>query len=167
MKEPRPALLGVFAYRDQLVRAVEGVRRGRFDYAVYTPTRGEWLEEVTRPEQSPVRAITLFGGIAGILSGTGLAVYTFLPWKLVVSGKPVVPYVPLVVIAFEFMVLIGVLSLFFGMLIAGRVPRLRLPEGYDPRFSKDRFGLLVHASTREARQLLLDAGAEEVRDVPG
>jgi hypothetical protein len=53
------------------------------------------------------------------------------------------------------------------MLFAGRFPRRRLPDHYDPRFSGDRFGLLVSAG-RDAGPVaaaLLAAGAEDVREV--
>ncbi|MBI5440541.1 MAG: DUF3341 domain-containing protein [Deltaproteobacteria bacterium] len=167
MKAEGPGVVGVFASQQGVLKAVERLRRERLDFTVFSPVRGEWLEEVVQGRTSPVRRVVLFGAIAGIVSGLALAVHTFLAWKLITGGKPVVPHVPLVIIAFEFMVLVGVVSLFAGMLALGRVPRLRLPKGYDPRFSRDRFGLLVPAAGAgsDVRGLLMEAGAEEVRDV--
>jgi hypothetical protein len=50
------------------------------------------------------------------------------------------------------------------------MPRLHLPDHYDPRFSEDRFGILVNcpdAREEEVRRLLMGAGAEEVHGVHG
>ncbi len=166
--QPEPAVVGIFRYQDQLARAVERLRQERCRFTAFSPTRGEWLQRLIPRAESPIRAVTLFGGIAGIVSGLGLAVYTFLSFRLLMSGKPVVPFVPLVIIAFEFMVLVGVLATLAGLLILAGMPRRRLPEGYDPRFSDDRFGLVVPTTgdSEDVKRLLREAGAEEVRDVP-
>jgi molybdopterin-containing oxidoreductase family membrane subunit len=158
-------LLGVFRSHEGVVEAVERLRSENVEFTVYSPLRGEWLERVVGGRKSPVRLVVLGGAVAGILSGLALALHTFDGWKLITGGKPVYPYVPLLIIGFEFMVFVGVVSLFVGMLAIGGVPRLRLPKGYDPRFSKDRFGLLVSGAGEDLRLLLEAAGAEEVRDV--
>lgn len=167
-KRGEAGLLGIFRHEDRLARAAERLRAEGRAFDVFSPTRGEWMHGLTRRRVSPVRLVVLSGALAGILAGVGLAVYSFLPFRMITGGKPVVPFVPLVVIAFEFMVLVGVLTLLGGMLAIGRIPRRKLPPAYDARFSEDRFGLLVSAgSGPDVRKVLEECGAEEVRDVPG
>ena len=54
-----------------------------------------------------------------------------------------------------------------GMLLNARLPKLRKAAGYDPRFSNDKFGILVMGGPAQlsgAEQILRAAGAEEVRN---
>ena len=164
----KPALMGIFAYLDDLVEAVEGLKRANLDFTVFTPIPRHEIREALSMKPSPVRYFTLFGGIFGIISGLGLAVFTVLQWKFIVSGKPIVPWVPFVIIAFEFCILLGVLCTVVGMLITTRLPQLHLPAYYDPRFSVDRFGVLVRGievREQEVSRLLREAGAEEIHEV--
>ena len=83
-------------------------------------------------------------------------------------GKPILAWVPFVVVSFEFAILFGVLFTLTGMLIQTRMPRLKIPGPYDPRFTEDRFGVLIPCSETEREgviHLLKEAGAEEVRQV--
>jgi molybdopterin-containing oxidoreductase family membrane subunit len=53
-----------------------------------------------------------------------------------------------------------------GMVLLGRLPRLKPSPSYDPRFSNDRFGVAVHCPPERSasvRDILRAAGAEEVR----
>jgi hypothetical protein len=100
----------------------------------------------------------------------GLAVYAHLSFKLITSGKPIIPPVPFVVPFFEGMVLLAVIFAVIAWVLKGRLPRVHLPAAYDPRFSEDRFGVLVayrDGEREEISKLMKDAGAEEVRDVSG
>jgi hypothetical protein len=165
---PKPALMGIFAYLDDLVAALEALKRSNLDFTVFTPIPRHEIREAVPMKPSPVRYFTFFGGVLGIISGLALAVYTVLQWKFIVSGKPIVPWIPFVIIAFEFCILLGVLTTLIGLLINIRLPRLHLPRYYDPRLSVDRFGVLVHFTevTRgEVSKLLTEAGAEEIHEV--
>jgi hypothetical protein len=54
------------------------------------------------------------------------------------------------------------------MVALGRLPRLRPTRAYDPRFSRDRFGVAVHCTpdrSASVRQILESAGAEEIKAV--
>jgi hypothetical protein len=93
-----------------------------------------------------------------------------LKQKFTVSGKPIVPWIPFVIVGFEFLILFGVLLSFAGMLIHSRLPQRALPAYYDPRFSDDRFGLLIVCRQDEREKiagLLKEAGAEEIHDIAG
>jgi hypothetical protein len=54
------------------------------------------------------------------------------------------------------------------MLFNSRLPKLRQAAGYDPRFSNDKFGIMVMGGPSQvggAEAILRAAGAEEVRGV--
>ncbi len=74
------------------------------------------------------------------------------------------------IVGFEFTILLGILGNLIGMLINSRMPRIRLPEHYDPRFTKDRFGILIYCPKSEearASEVLKESGAEEVHGLEG
>lgn len=161
--------LAIFASTDPFIRAGgEVCARGYRIESIYSPFRVAEIEELVYSKASAVRILTLAGGIFGGIGLVALAVWAHLSFSLLTSGKPVLPWVPWVVVCFEGIILMGSLFSFFSWILMGRLPRISLPDGYDPRFSKDRFGLLIVADemTREdVRSLLFNAGAEEVRDV--
>jgi hypothetical protein len=162
------ALMGIFVYLDDLLTAIKVLEGKAQDLTVYAPAAHKEIKEILRQKPSPVRYYTLFGGLLGLLSGFSLAVYTVRQWKFVVSGKPIIPWIPFVIIGFEFLILFGVFISFAGLLVHSRLPRRRLPVHYDPRFSDDRFGLLIACDTREREKLavlLQEAGAEEIHDL--
>jgi molybdopterin-containing oxidoreductase family membrane subunit len=160
--------MGIFVYLDDLLVAIKALDGKGQDFTVYSPAAHGEIKEALQQKPSPVRYYTLFGSLLGLISGFSLAVYTVLQWKFVVSGKPIIPWIPFVIIGFEFLILFGVLISFAGLLIHIRLPRRRLPVSYDPRFSDNRFGLLISCSSKEREKfaaLLKKAGAEEIHDV--
>lgn len=162
------ALIGIFADLDDLLDAIKALDGKAQDLTVYSPADHGEIKEALRQKPSPVRYYTLWGGLFGLISGFSLAVYTVLQWKFVVSGKPIIPWIPFVIIGFEFLILFGVIISFAGMLIHSRLPRLRLPVHYDIRFSNDRFGLLIACNSQDRKKwagLLQEAGAEEIHDL--
>ena len=102
----------------------------------------------------------------------GLAIYAHLSFRLITSGKPILPAVPWVIVLFEGTVLLAAIFSVMAWIITGGLPRIRYRRGqsagYDPRFSEDRFGILVSCTESErdsVLRILWQAGAEEVRDV--
>jgi molybdopterin-containing oxidoreductase family membrane subunit len=162
------ALMGVFQYVDDFLNALEAVKQGNLEFTTFTPTARHEIGEIMGLKPSPVRRYTLIGGLCGAILGPALGVYTVLAWKFVVSGKPVIPWVPFVIVAFEFTILLGVLFTLAGVLISARMPNRKLPGYYDPRFSNDRFGIMVSCGKEEQEnvtRLLREAGAEEVHEL--
>jgi molybdopterin-containing oxidoreductase family membrane subunit len=161
-------ILGVFGYVDTTVDAIERLKaRGFRDMTVYSPVPvHEILDAVERDRPlSRVRLFTLIGGLTGTSLGFFLTIYTAEIWKLVTGGKPVVSIPPFVVIAFELTILLGGLSTVLAMLILGRIPKLAPSPAYDPRFTRDKFGVAVRCAPGEmspVRDILKTAGAEEV-----
>ena len=166
-----PALLGVFPYLDDLLAILRRLKGAEYKVlSVFSPIHFSEIQEIMGYKPSVVRYLALAGGILGGTSLVGLAVYAHLSFKLITSGKPIIPPVPFVVPFFEGMVLLAVIFSVVAWILKGRLPRVRLPAAYDPRFSEDRFGVLVayrDGERDELLKLMKDAGAEEVRDVNG
>src|SRR5207249_4005900 len=171
-------VLGVFAHVDTTVRALEELRaRGYHDLTVYTPLPVHEIEEVLERDRpvSRVRLFTLIGGLTGIASAFLLTIWSSMVWGQVTGGKfmQLVPggiagasLPPFFIIAFELMVLFGGFATVIGMVVLGRLPRLRPSASYDPRFTNDRFGVAVHCAPERAasvHELLRVSGAEEVK----
>ena len=72
------AVVGIFAYLNELLSAVEGLRKEKIRIsAVYSPMRIEEIREALgEPALGPGRFFTLTGAILGFLTGVFLAVYT-------------------------------------------------------------------------------------------
>jgi hypothetical protein len=165
-------VLGVFAHVDTTVRALEELRaKGYHDLTVYTPVPVHEIEDVLERDRpvSRVRVFTLLGGLVGLISAWLLTQWTSMKWGLFVGGKPPIGFPvspPYVVIMFEMMVLFGGIATVIGMIVLGRLPKLRPSPVYDPRFTSDRFGVAVHCSAERSpsvREILRGSGAEEVR----
>ena len=164
------AVVGIFAYLNEVVSAVEGLRKQKVPIeAVYSPMR---VQEIREALGEPIlgfgRFFTLTGAILGILTGIFLAWYTAAQWRFIVGGKPPIPVIPAVIPAFEFLILIAVFFTLGGLLFLNRMPKMRLPAHYDKRFSQDRFGILVYctdADLESVSSILKSQGAEEVRQI--
>ena len=168
-------VLGVFAYVDDLLNGLRRLKEENFEIrSVFSPLRLRAVPEILGTKPSIVRWITLLGGILGGTSLVGLAIYAHLSFKLITSGKPILPAVPWVIVLFEGTVLLAAISSVIAWIATGGLPRIRYKKGqsagYDPRFSEDRFGILISCTERERDdviRILQEAGAEEVRDVAG
>lgn len=165
-------ILGVFAHIDTTVRALEELKaKGYHDLTVYTPVPVHEIEEVIERDRpvSKVRLFTLLGGLTGLASGWILTAWTSLKWGLIVGGKPAIGLPvspPYVVIMFELMILFGGIATLIGLVTLGRLPQFRPSAAYDPRFTRDRFGVAVHCAAERAasvREILRQAGTEEIR----
>jgi len=167
------SVLGVFVYVDDLLNGLRRLKEGNFKiHSVFSPLRLRAVPEILGTKPSVVRWVTLLGGILGGSSLVGLAIYAHLSFRLITSGKPILPAVPWVIVLFEGTVLLAAIFSVMAWIITGGLPRIRYRRGqsagYDPRFSEDRFGILVSCTESEqdsVLRILRQAGAEEVRDV--
>ena len=159
-------VLGIFQYMDDLVKAITGMDQERRKRAtVYAPTIPRELEEALAEKPSPVRYFTFFGGLFGCIAGLVLTVYTHLKWGIIVGGKPLISPAPIALVMFELAILFGGLGNFVGLLIFSRIPKIRVPDHYDTRFTGAAFGLLIpcdNGQFQDAEQYLKDAGAGEI-----
>jgi len=100
--------------------------------------------------------------------GFALAIGSALVNGLMAGGKHPVSIIPYCIVGFEGTILCGTLANLAGVLWHARLGRPALPAGYDERFSRDRFGLLVACEPHEAgavRSALAPCGAEDIRVV--
>jgi hypothetical protein len=164
---PKEGLLARFVYLDDFLGALSGLKKGRRRIEnVYTPFMIPEVQEIMAPSPSPARLFTFAGGVLGGLGVLGLAIYSHLSFNLITSGKPVLPWIPWVVVCFEGTILGAVLAAVASWIFLGRLPRVRPVAGYDPSFSADRFGILVACTPEDEgriKEFLAEAGAEEVR----
>ncbi len=163
-------VLGVFSHHDALVEAVQAARRKGIEVRdVYTPVPSHEILDILKPKRSPVRFVTFAGGLAGLVSGIALAVWSSLEWNLVVGGKPVTSLVPFMVVGFEFTILLGGIATLLALLLLSGLPMRGFPaRGFRPEFTRDRFGLWLaptSAQRRDALSLIEDAGAVEALDL--
>ena len=167
--DQRAGVVGVFGELDGTVLALRELKaKGYASITVYSPVPRHEIDEVLDPPTSPVRVFTLVGGLTGCAAGFAYAISTSLDWPLITGGKPIVSLPPFIIIGFELTILLGALSTVAGMFINARLPKLRKAAGYDPRFSNDKFGILVFggpAQVNDAEQIMRAAGAEEVKNV--
>ena len=159
------AVVGVFGYLDDTIHAIEGVKKSGHDYRVYAPVRSHEIENVTSPGRSPIRIINIIGAITGLTFGFALAILCSLDWPLRVSAKDVVSIPAFVVIGYECTILFGSIATLLGLLHFCRLPDILRKVGYDPRFSNNKFGVVVGCEKDEVGTMtkrLKDFGAEEV-----
>jgi len=97
---------------------------------------------------------TLAGGIIGFLSGIGLAIYTATEWHLIMSGKPVVAWIPFLIVGFEFTILFAVFGNVLGLLFQTDLPEFKSLDVYDERCSGEHFGLLASCAEGQEKQLM-------------
>ncbi len=80
------------------------------------------IEHILQLKESKLRFFTLFGALAGLLTGFALTMGTVADWPLITGGKPLMSIPAFLVIAFELTILFGAVSSFIGFLILARLP---------------------------------------------
>jgi molybdopterin-containing oxidoreductase family membrane subunit len=159
------AVVGVFSYLDDMLNALEKVKEQGRDYRVYSPVPRHEIEHATSHTRSPIRMFTLTGALIGLTGGFALQILTALDYPLRTSAKDIVSIPAFVVVGYECTILFGALFTFAALFHFCRLPDVLRKVGYDPRFTDDKFGLVVGCSPSEAdeaSQLLSDSGADEV-----
>jgi molybdopterin-containing oxidoreductase family membrane subunit len=163
--------MGTFDRDHEAASAIRGLRNTA-DFMleqVYSPIPSHAIEAAMQAPKSKVGWFTLAGGIIGFISGFLLAAFTASRWNLMVSGKPVMAWVPFVIVGFEFTILFAVFGNVMGLISQARLPHFEADAGYDPRFSGDRFGVLAscEASQQEALSRFFEAKGADVKRVEG
>ena len=165
--KPDQAVVGIFTYLDSTVDTIKRLKKAGFrNIRVFSPFPNHELEEVLDQPESIVRFFTLGGGALGAVCAFAFTILTSLDWPLPVSAKPIVSIPPYMVIVFEMTVLFGALSTLVGLLFNSRLRRDTPKNLYDPRFSEDKFGVLVSCykhNVPKIEEILKEAGAEEIR----
>ncbi|MGI9559020.1 MAG: DUF3341 domain-containing protein [Thermodesulfobacteriota bacterium] len=161
-------VLGVYSHMDTLADCMKSLKEKGFqNIRVFSPVPSHEIEEIAGEPESPVRFFTLIGALLGASSGVAFTVISASDWPIQVSAKPIVSILPFTVIIFELTILMGALFTLMGLLINSLLRRRSPVTMYDPRFSDDKFGLMVVCPDDEqseaAREIMLSGGAEEVK----
>ncbi|MGD0230212.1 MAG: quinol:electron acceptor oxidoreductase subunit ActD [Syntrophorhabdales bacterium] len=163
------ALVGTFVYVDDFLSCLTALTQKKYEIAsAFSPVRLPEMQEILTSRPSPTRTFALVGGILGGVGLLTLATIAHLSFKLIVWGKPVLPWVPWVVVAFEGTILGCALFSFVSWVFTAGLPQPTTDFGYDPGFSGHRFGLVVPVTGEnrgEIENILKEKGAEEVRHV--
>lgn len=158
-------VVGVYTYLDDIINAINAVKEKSLDFQVYAPTYIHELEMAVDKKRSPVCRVSLTGALTGLVGGFTLAIVCGMDWPLRVSAKEVLAVPAYVVIGYECTILLGAIFTLLAILHFCRLPDIFRRPGYDPRFSHDKFGLVVGCESDELdrlQELLKSSGADEV-----
>jgi hypothetical protein len=147
-------VMGLFTNEDQAVAAITELADSPWNLKrVHSPIPSHRIAEALKLKKSPVGFFTLCGGIFGFVSGFALAAFTAARWGLIISGKPILAWIPFVIVGFEFTILFSVFGNVLGLLVLARLPRLAGLKIYDPRCSGDHFGVLAACDVGQQQKL--------------
>jgi molybdopterin-containing oxidoreductase family membrane subunit len=151
----RRYVLGSFRDESEAVSAVEALKKSSWELnRVHSPIPSHRISNALKEKKSRVGYFTLVGGIIGFFAGFALATYTAVQWNLIVSGKPVVAWLPFLIVGFEFTILFAVLGNVIGLVTQARLPEFESLKTYDPRFSGDYFGIVASCTEGEQQKLM-------------
>jgi hypothetical protein len=162
----KEGILAVFHEPDEMMEALRALRRAAFRrLELFSPVKVGEVDKVLGLPHGPVRFWTLSGALLGMAGGFALALGSAGVNNLVVGGKPPMAYIPYCIVGFEGTILLGTLANLTGLIVHARLGRTKLPPAYDPRFSRDKFGLLVECPAErldEVRDIIRPMEPEEV-----
>ena len=167
-EETENLVIGTFSYVDQAKKAIGELREGGFEEVeLYSPLPNHDLEDemYLGKKRSPVRRMTLLGGLTGCLGAFLFTSWMSIDYPIRTSAKSLISIPAFVVIAFECTILLGAIFTLVGMGHFSKIPWPFGKPGYKPEFSNDKFGLTVRvpkAKAGEVESLLSSAGAEDV-----
>jgi hypothetical protein len=159
-------VVGVFSYLDDLLNAIEVAKKQSREYKAYSPCPLHEISHAASPERSPICFFTGTGAVLGLIGGFSLAILTGLDWPIRVSAKPIVSIPAFIPVGYETTILIGSITTLLMLFHFCRLPYIFRTPGYDPRFSQDKFGIVIHCDGSETVALeaeLKSLGAEEVK----
>jgi hypothetical protein len=161
-----PKLVAVFDNPDQIAEAVTQLKgRGYDDIETYSPAPFPEVDDALYPKPSPVRVMTLIGGLTGVVTGYAMTIWMANNWQIVVGGKPFSSIPPYTIIAFELTILFGGILTVLGLFGFGRLYPRKLDDAYDPRFSAEEFGLVVGCRNRDVTEIEELLRAHEAKEV--
>jgi molybdopterin-containing oxidoreductase family membrane subunit len=147
-------VMGVFPDEEKTVTVIQSLKDvpWRLD-RVHGPFPSHKISEALNMKKSPVGWFTLAGGILGFLAGFALAVYTAVEWNLIVWGKPIIAWIPFVIVGFEFTILFSVFGNVLGLIVLGDLPEFQSLKRYDPRCSGEHFTIVISCEDKEQEQV--------------
>jgi hypothetical protein len=164
------AVVGVFTYVDDTIKAVERLKIGQYKFKAYSPTYVPELVESIDDTRSPAAAISLMGSVTGITGGFTLAVLCNLDYPIRVSAKDIIAPPAFVPVGYECTILFTAIFSLKALLWFCGLPNILRKVGYKPEFSNDKFGLVVRcggSQTEEVSAILSQSGADSVETEQG
>lgn len=172
--EEMHGLLAEFETPGALIAAARKVKNaGYTEFDCYSPFPVHGIDPAMGIQRTKLPLVVFAGGLTGLFLGTlmqwWMNAYNW-PWN--VAGKPAWSIPANVPISYETTILLSVLTTFFGMWAANKLPQVWHPFFRLDRFAKvtdDGFFLGVEASDKrfeleQTKQLLVAAGASHVEE---
>lgn len=159
------AIVGVFSYLDDTIKAVDAAKEAGYEFQVYSPVPNHYLEHATTEGRSPLKYVTGAAALTGLTFGFALAILCSLDYPLRVSAKDIVSVPGFFVIGYECTILFGAIFTLKALFLFCGIPDVFRKVGYDPRFSDDKFGVVIGCNPSDidaVSGVLKSAGAEEV-----
>jgi len=164
-------ILGKFSYLDDVEKVIDNLLKAGYkpkEIHFISPFPVESIMEKLEGTDSPVKFSVFTGGVLGFLSAIGLVLLTSLAYILPVGGKPVVAWVPYIIVMFELTVLFGSLFNLLGLLFFSKFPDIFFFLGWRPflpSFTDDKFGVAVYTDKiDEVSKIFKENGVEEIRE---
>ena len=146
MNQETTIVTGLFKTRQETLAAIDKIHEGGWRVCeVHSPIPDTGINRALGRKESRVGWFTLTGGIIGFFSGFSLAAFTATRWSLIVSGKPILSWIPFFIVAFEFTILFAVFGNVLGVLTQAQLPARGWEANYHPESSGDMYGIEVTA----------------------
>ncbi len=147
-------ITALFKSEEDTLAAIREIREHGWQVTeVRSPVPAERIAEALGRGKSRVGWFTFAGGVIGFFSGFSLAAFTATRWDLIVSGKPVLSWIPFFIIAFEFTILFAVFGNVLGLLTQLGLPEKDYETNYHEECSGDMYGIEAVADQSEAERL--------------
>lgn len=159
------AVVSIYTFLDDALEAAKKLNDQKTKYKFYSPVPRHEIDEVCFPEKSPVRMVSLTGAILGCTFGWSLGILTSMDYPMRVSAKNVVSVPGFFVPGYECTILFGGIFTLLGMFFFCKLPSIMRTPGYDPRFSDDKFGIVVSCEPEKVsaiENIFRSTGAEEI-----
>ncbi len=164
-------VVGKFSYIDDVEKAINELLNSGYSKKMIkfiSPFPVEDIMEKLSGTDSPVKFSVFVGGVLGFSAAIALVSVTSLAYVLPVGGKPILAWIPYIIVMFELTVLLGSLFNLLGVLGFSRLPDPFLFLGwrpFHPEFTDDKFGLaVVTDKVDEVYAIFQRNGAEEVNE---
>lgn len=152
-------VLGLFGDFDEAFEVIAGIRRYKVpgltvdDVTLKSPIEHPEIEDVLGERPTDIPKWAFWGGLFGLVFGFFFlagAQANFLVQPQ--GGKPVITIPSNVVLAYEMMILFGVLSTLVGFIIGARLMR-RASGLYDTAISVDQIGIVIEVTDDQMQPL--------------
>ncbi len=161
-------LLGLFTDLEPAGDAVAGLRGlGIRDDQITVMSNTPFAPSTIGRRRPTVRLVMFgaLGALSGFLIGIFLTVGTPVLYPLDVSGQPLIPVPPSIIILFEYTLLSAMVFAFVRFMFDAQSPPM-WDRIYDPRLTEDATGVLVGVNSAQAgpaEEVLRESGAQGLR----